>query len=73
MSSKGGGPLDEDALLSACRRDLPLYMVPGLIVARAHLPRNPNGKIDRPALAAELAGSFLEKAPQEKRAEGEEV
>ncbi|HTO60346.1 MAG TPA: acyl-CoA ligase (AMP-forming), exosortase A system-associated [Bradyrhizobium sp.] len=63
---KGGGPLAGDDLLAACRRDLPLYMVPGLFVERAHLPRNPNGKIDRPALARELGDAFQEaKAPPE--------
>jgi len=35
-------------------------MVPALFVERPHLPRNPNGKIDRPALARELSGSFQE-------------
>ncbi len=36
------------ALLAACRRRLPAYMVPARIVLRADaLPRNPNGKIDR--------------------------
>lgn len=62
---KGGGPLAQDGLLAACRRDLPLYMVPALFVERAHLPRNPNGKIDRPALARELSGAFQEKASLE--------
>jgi acyl-CoA ligase (AMP-forming) (exosortase A-associated) len=56
--SKGSTPLPQDELLAACRRDLPLYMVPALFVERAHLPRNPNGKIDRPALARELNDSF---------------
>lgn len=66
---KGGGPLAMDDLLTACRRDLPLYMVPALFVERQHLPRNPNGKIDRPALAREFSGSFQEaKAPSEEDA-----
>lgn len=55
---KGAGPLAQSDLLAACRRDLPLYMVPALFVERPHLPRNPNGKIDRPALARELSESF---------------
>ena len=58
VKPKGGEALAEDEVMAACRRDLPLYMVPGLLVARPHLPRNPNGKIDRPALAAELSGAF---------------
>lgn len=55
---KGGGPFDQEGLLAACRRDLPLYMVPALFVEHPHLPRNPNGKIDRPALVREFSGSF---------------
>jgi acyl-CoA ligase (AMP-forming) (exosortase A-associated) len=55
---RGRGPLAEAEILAACRRDLPLYMVPALFVERAELPRNPNGKIDRQALAHELAGAF---------------
>jgi acyl-CoA ligase (AMP-forming) (exosortase A-associated) len=55
---RGAGPLARDGLLAACRRDLPLYMVPALFVERPTLPRNPNGKIDRPALAQELRRSF---------------
>jgi len=51
------GALDLDALTSRCRADLPAYMVPQQIVERASLPRNPNGKIDRKLLAAELAGT----------------
>ncbi len=48
-----------EALLDACRRELPAYMVPMRIVLRQTcLPRNPNGKIDRAGLAAELAGQF---------------
>jgi acyl-CoA ligase (AMP-forming) (exosortase A-associated) len=61
---KGGSSLAQDDLLAACRRDLPVYMVPALFVERPHLPRNPNGKIDRPSLARELNGSFQgSKAP----------
>ncbi len=49
-----------EALLLACRKTLPNYMVPSRIVFRDTLPRNPNGKIDRKQLAAELAGLFRE-------------
>jgi acyl-CoA ligase (AMP-forming) (exosortase A-associated) len=55
---KAGSPLAQDELMMACRRELPLYMVPALFVERAQLPRNPNGKIDRQELARELSGSF---------------
>lgn len=53
-----GGRLDETALLAECRRRMPQYMVPLLVVERATLPRNPNGKIDRKSLASEFANTF---------------
>ena len=43
-----------DKLLAACKQQLPAFMVPAQIVLRdTPLPRNPNGKIDRKALALE--------------------
>lgn len=66
---KAGSSLAQNDLMIACRRDLPLYMVPARFVERAQLPRNPNGKIDRPLLARELGATFQnEKAPDEKGA-----
>ena len=62
-SPPAGGVLDAAAVIAECRRQLPQYMVPLKAVERAQLPRNPNGKIDRKALAAELAGTFGERAP----------
>ena len=45
--------LDAEALLAACRQRMPAYMVPAHIIAHpGPLPRNPNGKIDRKALAS---------------------
>jgi len=49
---------DVQALLDACRKQLPAFMVPHHIEWRDALPRNPNGKYDRPKLAAELAHMF---------------
>lgn len=50
-----------DALLAVCKQRLPGFMVPARIVHQATpLPRNPNGKIDRKALATALAGLFEE-------------
>jgi acyl-CoA ligase (AMP-forming) (exosortase A-associated) len=51
-----GVALDGAAILAHCRRTLPAYMVPRRIVERSELPLNPNGKIDRKALAREYAG-----------------
>lgn len=54
------GELDAEAVLKACRAELPQFMVPHAIVGRASLDRNPNGKIDRKKLSEELAGFFEE-------------
>jgi acyl-CoA synthetase (AMP-forming)/AMP-acid ligase II len=54
---------DSDALLAACKRQLPLFMVPHHIEWRETLPRNPNGKYDRTRLAAELKSLFAAGAP----------
>jgi acyl-CoA synthetase (AMP-forming)/AMP-acid ligase II len=54
--------LDEGAVLSACRSQLPPFMVPHSVVMRNSLPRNPNGKIDRNQVAAELEALFKERA-----------
>jgi amino acid adenylation domain-containing protein len=45
---------DVDAIREATGDALPLYMMPGRIVAMAALPRNERGKIDYPRLAALL-------------------
>ena len=41
-------------LLTALKRELPLYMVPRRIVVRSELPRSPNGKFDRNLLREEV-------------------
>jgi acyl-CoA synthetase (AMP-forming)/AMP-acid ligase II len=41
-------------LLEECKRQLPTFMVPHAIEWRDSLPRNPNGKFDRPTLANEM-------------------
>ena len=52
-----------DNLLIACKQQLPAFMVPAQIVMRdTPLPRNPNGKIDRKALALEHQQCFAENA-----------
>ena len=51
--------LQRDSILAACRARLPSYMVPlWLEIRDGVLPRNPNGKIDRPLLARELARAY---------------
>jgi acyl-CoA synthetase (AMP-forming)/AMP-acid ligase II len=57
-SPPSGAALDAEAVIEACRRSLPPYMVPHRIVERADIARNANGKIDRKQLADELAGLF---------------
>lgn len=54
----GGAPHtlgEEDALRAHLRAELPNFMQPARIVWRDALPRNANGKLDRVALAAEIA------------------
>ncbi|MDO9598616.1 MAG: acyl-CoA ligase (AMP-forming), exosortase A system-associated [Azoarcus sp.] len=50
-----GGTIDLAALQTECRTRMPAYMVPSRIeLHEGPLPRNPNGKIDRKALANQL-------------------
>jgi acyl-CoA ligase (AMP-forming) (exosortase A-associated) len=49
-----GGAGDSKQLLDECRKRLALYMVPAIVEWREELPRNPNGKFDRPLLATQL-------------------
>lgn len=42
-----GVGLDTPALIEACRKELPPYMVPKEILCVREMPLNPNGKIDR--------------------------
>ncbi len=46
------------ALLSYCKQQLPGFMVPHHIAWLGDLPRNPNGKFDRPALAVRFRDVF---------------
>ena len=62
VTAKPGEQLDEPAVMAACREHLPIYMLPAKIEIRAgSLPRNPNGKIDRRALAMEFEDLFVAK------------
>jgi acyl-CoA ligase (AMP-forming) (exosortase A-associated) len=55
IASPANGELDTEQLLAEFRRQLPLYMVPSHVIARAELPRSPNNKFDRNLLRQELA------------------
>ncbi len=48
------------SLIAICKGRLPSYMVPAEVIFQASLPRNPNGKIDRKKLVAELEDLFQE-------------
>lgn len=51
---KKGVNLNIDKLLTACKLNLPNFMIPSQILLREDpLPRNPNGKIDRKKLSEE--------------------
>lgn len=50
--------LDTTKLLHYCKQKLPNFMVPLAIFPREHLPRNPNGKIDRKLLHSEVEDYF---------------
>jgi acyl-coenzyme A synthetase/AMP-(fatty) acid ligase len=54
-----GRERDDAAILNECKKQLPAFMVPARIEWRDDLPRNPNGKYDRPKLAAELNELFM--------------
>ena len=49
----------DDALQSFMKSRLPNFMVPHHIAWLTELPRNPNGKFDRPALAAQFRTTFV--------------
>jgi acyl-coenzyme A synthetase/AMP-(fatty) acid ligase len=53
---------DAEVLLAGLRTKLPGYMVPRRATAFDELPLNPNGKVDRAALAARLATPATEAA-----------
>jgi len=52
--------LDIDGILKTCKQKLPGYMVPAKITGYSSLPKNPNGKLNRKALAEEHKDSFSE-------------
>jgi acyl-CoA ligase (AMP-forming) (exosortase A-associated) len=55
-----GVTADSARLLTECRARLPNFMIPTHVEWRDAIPRNPNGKYDRPKLASELADMYAE-------------
>lgn len=49
------GHLEAEALLTALRPVLPVYMMPTRVDVRPDLPRSPNGKFDRTLIKAEVS------------------
>ncbi|GAB4002091.1 class I adenylate-forming enzyme family protein [Nocardioides ultimimeridianus] len=56
VSSVPGGAVDVEALTDRCRKELTKIKVPVAIHVLEALPKNPVGKIDKPALRGRLAG-----------------
>ena len=55
VTPKENTNVDTDALLAACKLNLPAFMLPNQIILKeGPLPRNPNGKIDRKLLTKEI-------------------
>lgn len=50
---RGKGDADREALAAWLKQNLPNFMQPQAVEWRGELPRNPNGKLDRVAIAAE--------------------
>ena len=50
---RGKGERDETGLAAYLRQNLPNFMQPQVVEWRVALPRNPNGKLDRVAIAAD--------------------
>jgi acyl-CoA ligase (AMP-forming) (exosortase A-associated) len=48
-----------DSLVNFMKSKLPNFMVPHHVAWLPELPRNPNGKFDRPALAAQFKSTFV--------------
>jgi acyl-CoA ligase (AMP-forming) (exosortase A-associated) len=64
VTAADGERVDIAELARHCRDRLPAYMIPSKIhVHEGSLPRNPNGKIDRKAIAADLATAAVGGAP----------
>ncbi len=56
VSPAASTSVNPDILLKYCRKKMPAYMVPSRIEFLESLPRNANGKIDRPAIKKMFSG-----------------
>ena len=60
VTPREGTNVDADALLEACKLNLPAFMLPSQIILKeAPLPRNSNGKIDRKLLFKEIQDNIV--------------
>ncbi|WP_299084280.1 acyl-CoA ligase (AMP-forming), exosortase A system-associated [uncultured Paraglaciecola sp.] len=50
--------ITEKELLNKCKKSLPNFMHPKWLEIRSHLPRNPNGKVDRSKLSKEMKEKY---------------
>ncbi len=57
-SPPDGGEQDSNQLLRYCKAHMPGYMIPSHVEWHESLPRNPNGKFDRPQLAKQFKSIF---------------
>ncbi|GAC21995.1 acyl-CoA ligase (AMP-forming), exosortase A system-associated [Paraglaciecola arctica] len=53
--------ISEKDLLNKCKKNLPNFMHPKWLEIRSHLPRNPNGKVDRSMLSKEMKEKYSNK------------
>jgi acyl-coenzyme A synthetase/AMP-(fatty) acid ligase len=58
MVFKDGQVLSEGEILAKCKKALPNFMHPKYLEIRSHLPRNPNGKVDRSLLSKEMKEKY---------------
>jgi acyl-CoA ligase (AMP-forming) (exosortase A-associated) len=62
-SAPEGKQGDSKQLLAECSKRLPTFMVPSHIAWMPSLPRNPNGKFDRPLLATQFKSLYGNATP----------
>jgi acyl-CoA synthetase (AMP-forming)/AMP-acid ligase II len=63
----GGGTLEHDAVISHCRRFLPPYMVPDVVLPVGELPRGARGKADYRAVLELVEARRADSSPRSVR------